>query len=96
MDRLAELATSIERDPGDVAREVRAIADAARSIEDWHTVSRAQAVLGRAWRMLGEIDLAQQALVDSVAMARRSGDDELEADAHLGLAGALVGRRTPG
>lgn len=89
MDRLAELATSIERDPGDVAREVRAVADAARIAEDWHTVSRAQAVLGRAWRMLGEIDLAQQALVDAVEMARRCADRELEADAHLGLAGAL-------
>lgn len=89
MDRLAELATSIERDPGDVAREVRALADVARIAEDWHTVSRAQAVLGRAWRMLGEIDLAQQALVDAVEMARRCADRELEADAHLGLAGAL-------
>ncbi len=89
MDRLAELAASIERDPAEVAREVRALADAARALEDWHTVSRAQAVLGRAWRMLGEIDLAQRALADAVATAQKTDDDELEADAHLGLAGAL-------
>ncbi len=89
MDRLAELAASIERDPAEVAREVRVLGDAARDAEDWHTVSRAQAVLGRAWRMLGEIDLAQQALADAVATAQKSDDNELEADAHLGLAGAL-------
>jgi tetratricopeptide (TPR) repeat protein len=89
VDRLAELAASIERDPAGVAREVHAVADTARLAEDWHTVSRAQAVLGRAWRMLGEIDLAQQALADAIVTAHKSGDDELEADAHLGLAGAL-------
>ena len=89
MDRLAELAASIERDPAGVARDVRVLVDEARDAEDWHTLSRAQAVLGRAWRMLGEIDLAQQALVDAVATAQGCGDNELQADAHLGLAGVL-------
>ncbi len=56
---------------------------------DARRLSRAQAVLGRALRMLGEIDLAERALRDAIDVADRVSDDELTADAHLALAGVL-------
>jgi tetratricopeptide (TPR) repeat protein len=89
VDRLAELATSIERDPAEVAREARDLARIARNEHDWRSLSRAQAVLGRAWRLLGEIELAEPALVEAIDAANRADDDELAADAHLALAGVL-------
>jgi hypothetical protein len=39
VDRLTELAASIERDPADVAREARTISSAARVAEDWNVLS---------------------------------------------------------
>jgi tetratricopeptide (TPR) repeat protein len=47
------------------------------------------AVRGRARRSLGEIDLAESDLREALATAEDVGDDELAADAHLGLAGVL-------
>ena len=89
MDHLAELAASIGSDPARVSREARQVAAEARASSDWHRVSRASAVLGRSLRMLGEIDLAERALLDAIAAADTAGDDELAADAHLALAGVL-------
>jgi tetratricopeptide (TPR) repeat protein len=48
------------------------------------------AVLGRARRLLGEIDLARSALHAAIAAAQQVGDAEAEADAHLALAGVLA------
>ncbi len=86
---LADLATRIEHDPAEVARRAREAAHAFRADEDWTNLCRAQTVLGRAWRILGEVDLAQHALTEAVSVAVRFDDDELAADAHLALAGVL-------
>ena len=48
------------------------------------------AILGRARRLLGEIDLAGSALHAAIAAAQQVGDAEAEADAHLALAGVLA------
>jgi tetratricopeptide (TPR) repeat protein len=96
VDLLAQLAASIGNDPAQVARQTRAIAAEARATDDWRRLSRALAVLGRALRMLGEIDLAEHALDEAIAAAKKVGDDELAADAHLALAGVLaIGGRWP-
>ena len=87
---LAELAASVERDPASVAVEATAIADRCRSEGDQLGVSRALAILGRARRLLGEIDLARSALHAAIAAAQQAGDAEAEADAHLALAGVLA------
>ena len=87
---LAELAASVERDPAAVAVAATAIADRCRSEGDHLGVSRALAILGRARRLLGEIDLAGSALHAAIAAAQQVGDAEAEADAHLALAGVLA------
>jgi tetratricopeptide (TPR) repeat protein len=94
VDRLTELAASIGRDPTDVARQARELAGEAREAERWADLSRAQAVAGRALRMLGEIELAADALTEAVSAAERAGDDDLAADAHLASAGvaSIAGR----
>jgi hypothetical protein len=94
VDRLAELAASIGRDPTDVARQARELAREARDDERWADLSRAQAIAGRALRMVGEIELATDALAEAVSVAQRAGDDELAADAHLASAGvaSIAGR----
>jgi CHAT domain-containing protein len=89
VDLLAELAASIGNDPAQVARQTREMAADARAVEDWALLSRALAVLGRALRMLGEIDLAEHALDEAIAAANDAAEDELAADAHLALAGVL-------
>jgi CHAT domain-containing protein len=89
VDLLAELAASIGNDPARVARQTREIAAEARAGADWGQLSRALAVLGRALRMLGEIDLAEHALDEAITAAGKAGDDELAADAHLAIAGVL-------
>lgn len=89
MELLAELAASIGNDPAQVVRKARDIAAEARRASDLHRLSRVQAIQGRALRMLGEIDLAEQALDEAVSSAQQAGDDELAADAHLALAGVL-------
>jgi tetratricopeptide (TPR) repeat protein len=96
VDRLAELAASIGRDPARVAHEARQLAADARNTGQWGRLSGAQAILGRALRMLGEIELAGDALEEAVSAAGQAGDDELAADAHLALAGvmSLAGRST--
>ncbi len=86
---MAELAASIGKDPAQVAGHARQISAAARGAMDWPRLSRAQAVLGRALRMIGEIELAEQALDEAISAAQRASDDELAADAHLALAGVL-------
>jgi len=48
------------------------------------------AILGRARRLLGEIDLARSALHAAIAAGQQVGDAEAEADAHLALAGVLA------
>ena len=48
------------------------------------------AILGRARRLLGEIDLARSSLHAAIAAAQAVGDAEAEADAHLALAGVLA------
>ena len=94
VDRLAELAASIGRDPAEAARQAREIANDARNSDDWGLLSQAQAVLGRALRNLGEIELAADALGEAVSAGEQAGDDELAADAHLALAGvtSIAGR----
>jgi tetratricopeptide (TPR) repeat protein len=89
VDLLSELAASIGNDPARVARQARDIATQARDAMDCRRLSRAQAVHGRALRMLGEIDLAEHALDEAVSAAQRAGDEELAADGHLALAGVL-------
>jgi CHAT domain-containing protein/tetratricopeptide (TPR) repeat protein len=89
VDLLAELAASIGNDPAQVARQAREIVAEARATDDWRQLSRALAVLGRALRMLGEIDLAEHALDEAITAAGKAGDDELAADAHLAIAGVL-------
>lgn len=96
MEQLAELAASIGRDPAGVAHQAREVAAGARETGQWGRLSRAQAVLGRALRMLGEIELAGDALEEAVSAAQQADDDELAADAHLALAGvmSIAGRST--
>ncbi|MEP7112177.1 MAG: CHAT domain-containing protein [Ilumatobacteraceae bacterium] len=96
MEQLAELAASIGRDPAGVAHQAREVAADARETGQWGRLSSAQAVLGRALRMLGEIELAGDALEEAVSAAQQAGDDELAADAHLALAGvmSIAGRST--
>jgi tetratricopeptide (TPR) repeat protein len=89
VDRLAHLAASIESNPSDVASQARDLASAARADEDWHMLSRAQAVLGRCWRMLGEVHAAEEALGEAIEAAHKGNADDLAADAHLALAGVL-------
>ena len=89
MDPLAELAASIGNDPARVARQARDIASQAREAGDLRRLSRVQAINGRALRMLGEIDLAEQALDEAVSSGLQGGEDDLAADAHLALAGVL-------
>jgi hypothetical protein len=89
VELLAELAASIGNDPAQVARQARDVAAEARDAKDLQRLSRAQAIVGRALRMLGEIDLAEHALDEAVSSAQQVGEDELAADAHLALAGVL-------
>lgn len=86
----AELTASVERDPARVAVEATGLAGQCRSEGDDQGVSRALSILGRARRLLGEIDLARSALHAAIAAAQRVGDAEAEADAHLALAGVLA------
>ena len=87
---MAELAASIERDPGRVAGAARALAVEFRDRREHASLSRVLAVAGRAQRLMGEIDLAEQLLGEAIAAAGAAGDDELAADAHLALAGVLA------
>ena len=90
MDDLGELARSVERDPAEVARATADLARQCRESGDLAGLSRVNAIAGRAYRMLGEIGLAERALAEAVETAEVVGDDELAADAHLGLAGVLA------
>ena len=89
MDALDELRGAVHRDPRGVADAVSRLVAEARTSGDAAALSRGLGVLGRARRSLGEIDLAESALAGAVAAAADAGDDELAADAHIGLAGVL-------
>jgi tetratricopeptide (TPR) repeat protein len=89
MDEIEELRSELSRDPQRVAAAAHRLTLAAEAARDDAQLSRALAVLGRARRYLGDIDLARSDLVRALAAARSCGDDELAADAHLGLAAVL-------
>lgn len=90
MDDIDELRAALTRDPTRVAQAAGRIASRAHAAGDHATRSRALAVRGRARRCLGEVDLAAGDLAAAVTAAEACGDDELAADAHLGLAGVLA------
>ena len=93
---LDELRSAVHRDPRRVAEAAQRLVTGARMADDQATLSRALAVLGRARRSLGEIDLAGSDLTGAVSAATAAGDSELLADAHIGLAGVLsFAGRTP-
>ena len=90
VDTLEELRAAVHRDPRGVAGAASKLAAAAREDDDLASLSRSLAVLGRARRSLGDIDLAESDLVAAVAAAETVGDEDLAADAHVGLAGVLA------
>jgi tetratricopeptide (TPR) repeat protein len=89
VDVLDDLRAALHRDPKTVAERASRIVSAARDAGDTATLSRGLAVLGRARRSLGEIDLAEVDLARAVEAAAQIRDDELGADARIGLAGVL-------
>jgi tetratricopeptide (TPR) repeat protein len=93
-DEVDELRAAIHRDPGRVAEVAGRLANDARAGADPARLSRVLAVLGRARRSLGVMELAEADLVEAIEAATTVGDGELAADAHLGLAGvyAFTGR----
>jgi tetratricopeptide (TPR) repeat protein len=94
MEALDELAVMVERDPVHVAAAAAALATASRAAGDAASESRALALVGRARRMLDEVELAERALRGALDAAARAADDELAADAHLAMAGVLsIGSR---
>lgn len=90
MESLEELRAAVYRDPKGVAGKTIGVVAAARTAGDPAQLSRALSVLGRARRSLGEIDLAERDLNEAVAAATAAADDELRADALIGLAGVLT------
>ncbi len=93
-DEIDQLRASVHRDPAQVAEAAGALAVAARTGTDPARRSRILAVLGRARRALGAIELAEADLLAAIDAANTAADPELAADAHLGLAGvyAFTGR----
>jgi tetratricopeptide (TPR) repeat protein len=89
VDALDELRASLHRDPRGVADEARRLADAAAARHDDAEVSRALAVLGRARRSLGEIEVAEIDLCHAIDAAKAAGSVELASDARVALAGVL-------
>src|SRR5262249_5044758 len=89
VDVLDDLRAALHRDPKAVAEQASRIVSSARDAGDIATVSRGLAVLGRARRSLGEIDLAEVDLTCAVEAAAQVGDADLGADARIGLAGVL-------
>jgi len=94
LDDIDELRAAANRDPQGAAGAASRLAATARAGGDPALLSRALAVLGRARRALGAIDLAEADLAEAIDAGTAAGDDELVADAHLGLAGvyAFAGR----
>jgi len=92
--RVEELRAAVHADPGQVAEAAARLAVRARADGDPAMLSRVLAVLGRARRALGAIELAEADLVAAIAAGNEAGDPELAADGHLGLAGvyAFTGR----
>jgi tetratricopeptide (TPR) repeat protein len=89
VSRIDELRTAVHSDPRGVAFAAAGLLPAARAAGDAAAVSRILAVLGRARRSLGEIALAESDLDEAIALALAAGEDDLAADAHVGLAGVL-------
>jgi tetratricopeptide (TPR) repeat protein len=89
VDALDELRASLHRDPRGVADEARRLADAAAARHDDTDLSRALAVLGRARRSLGEIEVAEIDLRSAIEAANAAGSVELASDARVALAGVL-------
>src|SRR6186997_1229192 len=89
VDTLEELRAAVHRDPRGVAGAASKLAAAARAADDLASLSRSLALLGRARRSLGAIDLAEADLVGAIAAAEQIGDLDLAADAHIGIAGVL-------
>ncbi|WP_203787311.1 CHAT domain-containing protein [Paractinoplanes rishiriensis] len=90
MDPIERLRAELNRDPSAVADAAGALVDAARQAGDATALGRVLAVRGRARRYLGQIDLAVTDLTRAIAAAQDGGDDDVTADAHIGLALALV------
>lgn len=86
---LDELRAAIHRDPRRVADKAVDFVVSARESGDWAQLSGALSTLGRARLSLGDIDLAEVSLNGALDAAGTAGDDELAADAHLGLAAVL-------
>src|SRR3954449_8588855 len=86
---LEDLRAGLHRDPRRVADEAGKLAALARARADGPALSRSLALRGRAYRSLGDMQLAERDLVEAVLEGERVGDDELAADARVGLAGVL-------
>jgi len=84
-----ELRAAVHSDPRGVAVAAAELLPATRAADDAAAVSRILSVLGRARRSLGEIALAESDLDEAIAVALAAGEDDLAADAHVGLAGVL-------
>jgi tetratricopeptide (TPR) repeat protein len=89
VDEIDQLRSALHRDPQRVAQRASEIVAAGGTEGDPATLSRALAVLGRARRALGDIELAESDLDRAISVAMRCGGGDLAADAHLGIAGVL-------
>ena len=90
VDTLDELRADVHRDPRRVAEAASRLVTQARAGDDQPMLSRSLGVLGRARRALGDIALAELDLRGSIEAGRAAADDELVADACVGLAGVLM------
>lgn len=90
MESLDELRDAVQRNPRRVADAAVWHVSRARERDDPAALSQALGVLGRARRALGDITLAESDLVAAVVAAGEAENDELAADAHIGLAGVLI------
>jgi tetratricopeptide (TPR) repeat protein len=93
-DEVDALRAAMHRDPSRVVEAAGRLVAGARAGADPALLSRALAVLGRARRALGVMELAEADLLAAIEAADVAGDRELAADAHLGVAGvyAFTGR----
>jgi tetratricopeptide (TPR) repeat protein len=89
LHELVDLRRALHRDPRHVAEVTAHMATEARAAGDAALASQCLALLGRARRSLGEIDLAESALEEALKYAAQTTDADLEADARIGLAGVL-------
>lgn len=90
VDTVEDIRDRLHRDPRGAAAAAAALVVQARADGDAILVSRGLAVLGRARRSLGEIDLAEADLRGALRVADGIPDAALGADARIGLAGVLT------